>query len=117
MAAALTQEANDKKQLVPMLEQVEQNMGRKPEQATADTGYFSEAAVTDPKVEGIELLVPPERQKRGGPSAPVQIKPDADLQATAQPTGEDKAQAQMPAPSVAETMREKLKTTAGHAVY
>ena len=47
----------------------------------------------------------------------VAIYPDADLQATAQPTGEDKAQAQRPAPSVAETMREKLKTTAGHAVY
>ena len=117
VAATLTQEANDKKQLVPMLAQVEQNMGRKPEQATADTGYFSEAAVTDPQVEGTELLVPPERQKRGGPNAPVQIKPDADPQATAQPTGEDKAQAQMPAPSVAETMREKLRTTAGHAVY
>jgi hypothetical protein len=65
VAAALTQEANDKKQLLPMLEQVAQNMGRKPEHATADAGYFSEAAVTDPKVGGIELLVPPERQKHG----------------------------------------------------
>jgi hypothetical protein len=115
VAAALTQEANDKKQLVPMLEQVEQNMGRKPEQATADSGYFSEAAVTDPKVEGIELLVPPERQKRKEPGEPLQIK--VDPQATAQPVVEDQEQAQMPAPSVAETMREKLKTTAGHAVY
>ena len=48
-----------------MLEQVAQNMGRKPEHATADAGYFSEAAVTDPKAGGIELLVPPERQKHG----------------------------------------------------
>jgi hypothetical protein len=115
VAAALTQEANDKKQLVPMLEQVEQNMGRKPEQATADTGYFSEAAVTDPKAEGIDLLVPPERQKRKGPGEPRQS--NVDLQATAQPVVEDKEQAQTSAPSVAETMREKLKTTAGHAVY
>jgi hypothetical protein len=115
VAASLTQQANDKKQLVPMLEQVEQNMGRKPEQATADTGYFSEAAVTDPKVVGIELLVPPERQKRKEPGEPLQI--NVDPQATAQPVVEDKEQGQMPAPSVAETMREKLKTTAGHAVY
>ena len=115
VAAALTQEANDKKQLVPMLEQVEQNMGRKPEQTTADTGYFSEAAVTDPKAEGTELLVPPERQKRKGPGEPLQI--NVDSEAAAQPVVEDKEQAQMPAPSVAETMREKLKTTAGHAIY
>ncbi len=62
VAGALTQEATDKRQLAPMLAQVEQNLGRKPEHATADTGYFSEAAVTDPKVKGINLPVPPERQ-------------------------------------------------------
>jgi hypothetical protein len=106
VAAALTQEANDKKQLVPMLEQVEQNMGRKPEQATADTGYFSEAAVTDPKVEGTELLVPPERQKRSGKSA-LPGGPDAEspVATTQQPV------------SIAEAMREKLKTPAGKVVY
>ena len=72
VAAALTQEANDKKQLVPMLEQVAQNLGRKPEQASADAGYFSEAAVSDEKMAGIELLVPPDRQKHnaGGESKP-----------------------------------------------
>jgi hypothetical protein len=46
---------------------------------------------------------------------PLQI--NVDPQATSQPVVEDKEQAQMPAPGVAETMREKLKTTAGHAVY
>jgi hypothetical protein len=117
VAAELTQEANDKKQLLPMLEQVEQNMGRKPEQATADAGYFSEAAVTDPRVEGIELLVPPDREKRKGPSAPLQLNSDVDPRATAQPLGEDKVQAQTPPKTASETMREKLKTTAGHAVY
>lgn len=117
VAASLTQQANDKKQLVPMLEQVEQNMGRKPEQATADAGYFSEAAVTDPKVGGIELLVPPDREKRKGPSAILQTNSsDVDPQATA-PHGENQVQAQVPAKSVAEMMREKLKTAAGHAVY
>jgi hypothetical protein len=35
-----------------MLAQVEQNPGRKPEHATVNTGYFSEAAVRDQKVKG-----------------------------------------------------------------
>ena len=41
VGCAITQQANDKRQLVPMLQQVEQNLGRKPEKATADSGYFS----------------------------------------------------------------------------
>ena len=69
VAASLTQEANDKKQLVPMLEMVEKNLGRKPEQATADAGYFSEAAVTDPKLAGTELLVAPDRERRKASSS------------------------------------------------
>jgi transposase len=118
VAAALTQEANDKKQLVPMLEQVEQNLGRKPEQVSADAGYFSEAAVTDEKVAGIELLVPPDRQKHSGESAAKQVIADIDTQAAtqlqSQPVGE-----RMPpqAKSAAEMMRDKLRTTAGRAVY
>jgi transposase len=39
VAAALTQDANDKQRLAPMLEEVERNLGRKPERATADAGY------------------------------------------------------------------------------
>jgi hypothetical protein len=108
VAGALTQEANDKRQLAPMLAQIERNLGRKPEHATADTGYFSEAAVTDPKVKGIELLVPPERQKHNelsGANPP--IAPDAAPQAEQLPA----------AKSAAETMRDKLSTDAGKAVY
>ncbi len=108
VAAAVTQEANDKKQLLPMLEQVAQNMGRKPEHATADTGYFSEAAVSDPKVEGIELLVPPERQKRDvEPQPAVEPQIRSVEESTEQPAVK----------SAAEAMRDKLKTPAGHAVY
>jgi transposase len=109
VAAALTQEANDKQQLAPMLAQVEQNLGRKPEHATADTGYFSEAAVADPRAEGIDLLVPPERQKH------------SELSGTNPPIAADAAPAQAEestaAKSAAETMRDKLSTEAGRAVY
>ena len=43
----MTQEANDKKQLVPMLKEVKVQMGIPPLQATADNGHFSELNVTD----------------------------------------------------------------------
>ncbi len=61
MGCAIAQEANDKQPLAPMLQQVEQNLGRKPEKATAYSGYCSEAAVTHPRAEGVELLAPPDR--------------------------------------------------------
>jgi len=116
VAAALTQEANDKKQLLPMLEQVAQNMGRKPGHATADAGYFSEAAVTDPKVEGIELLVPPEREKRSETSP---VIPGVETPEAAEPKSQQVGEsAEQPvAKSAAETMRDKLHTTAGQTVY
>jgi len=98
VAAAVTQQTNDKKQLVPMLEQVQAMTGSPPQQATADAGYFSEKNVTDPKLAGIELLVPPDRQKHG----------DKVPCATGPPP---------PEASVAEQMRQRLRTPQGHAVY
>jgi hypothetical protein len=116
VAAALTQEANDKKQLLPMLRQVEQNLGRKPEQASADAGYFSEAAVTDEKAAGIELLVPPNREKHSAESETEQVMANIDPQVAKQSEAVDGS---LPpaAKSAAETMRDKLRTTAGRAVY
>jgi transposase len=99
VAAAVTQEANDKKQLVPMLEQVKVLVGSKPQQATADAGYFSEASVTDRRLEGIDLFVAPDKQKHG----------EAVAVATGPPSPESS--------SVAERMRHKLRTPEGRAVY
>ena len=77
VAAAVVQQANAKQPLAPMREEVEAMTGSKPQQATADAGYFSEKNVTHPKLAGIDLLVPPDRQKHGermpsatGPPAP-----------------------------------------------
>jgi len=61
VAAAVTPEANDKPQLVPMLGAVEANLGAVPEKASADTGVFSEATLTAKAVEGVDLSGPPER--------------------------------------------------------
>ena len=115
VGCAITQQANDKQQLVPMLQQVEQNLGRKPEKATADSGYFSEAAVTDPKVKGVELLVPPDRQKQGAVTEgadeviqePAEGPPSAAVSTDVAP-----AQA-----SVADAMRQKLQSPEEKAVY
>jgi transposase len=99
VAAVLTQEANDKQQLVPILLKVEALTGSKPQQVTADSGYFSEANVTDPRLAGIDLYVPPDRQKHGS-TLPVET-------GSVPPA----------AAGVAERMRYRLRTEEGWAVY
>jgi transposase len=98
VAAAVTQEANDKQQLVPMLMAVQDHMGQLPEKASADTGFFSEAKVTDKKLEGVDLYVPSERLPRTAPS------PAAPAAAPTEG-------------SVREQMRHRLNTPEGQAVY
>jgi len=61
VAAAITQDANDKKQLVPITMLAIENTGTRPEKVLADSGYYSENQVTDKKLDGIEVLVPPDR--------------------------------------------------------
>ena len=64
VCADVTQQANDKRQLVPMLEQIEENLGEIPDRILADAGYFTEEAV-ESVVEGFtEPFVPRERKKR-----------------------------------------------------
>jgi len=99
VAAEVTQEENDKKQLVPMLEQVIALMESKPQQAMADAGYFTEASVTDGRLEGIDLFVAPDKQKHS----------EEVVVATGPPPLESS--------SVAERMRSKLRTAEGQAVY
>jgi transposase len=41
VAADITSEANDKRQMLPMLEKVEETMEEKPEKAVMDAGYYS----------------------------------------------------------------------------
>jgi transposase len=70
VAADVTQEANDKKQLVPVLDQIEENLGEIPDRALADAGYFAEEAVKA-VVDGFtELFVPRERKKHSDPAEP-----------------------------------------------
>ena len=102
VAAELTQESNDKRQLAPMLERVEQNMGAKPEAATADAGYCSEEQFTDKRVEGIELYVATGKQKHGLPEPDGAVAPE---------------EIPVESESAVEKMKRKLKTATGEVLY
>jgi transposase len=97
VATGVTQSASDKEQLVPMLKKVEDNLGQLPQNASADSGYFSEANVTHPALAKVDLYVSPDRQKHGKASE------------TAGPPPAD-------APPI-EHMRYKLRQPAGKAIY
>jgi len=94
VAAAVTQAANDKQQLVPMLTQTGVNCDQLPAAASADSGYCSAAAVTDAALAGIDLYVAVARQKHGETPAP--------------PADDG---------TVIGAMCAKLQTAAGHALY
>jgi hypothetical protein len=104
VAAALTQEVNDKQQLVPVLEEVKSNLGRMPEKVTADAGYFSAAAVTHPAVGSVDLYVTPDSGKK------TEQKID-ELTSESPPAGSELEQ-EVPA-----RMRARLKSEPGKAVY
>ena len=102
VAATLTQEVNDKKQLAPVLEEVQANMGRLPEKVIADAGYFSAAAVTSEALSTVDLYVTPDRGK----------KTEQVEESSSEPPPESESDQNETA-----RMREKLKTESGRAVY
>jgi transposase len=63
VASAVTNEGNDRQQLVPMLVLAKARAGRAPKIASADAGYSSNDQVTSNELKDIDLLVPP-GQKR-----------------------------------------------------
>ena len=98
VAAEVTQETNDKKQLIPMLAQIVTNLEQKPEKVSADTGYFSEANVTDESVKDVDLYVATGRDKHNYTTETCSDPPSPDA-------------------SPKEAMRSKLRTEVGRAVY
>jgi transposase len=102
VAATLTQAANDKKQLVPVLEEVKRNVGQLPEKVTADSGYFSATAVTSEVLSNVDLYVTPDSSKK---------TEQVEELATESPPPSELDQ------EVAARMRAKLKTESGRAIY
>jgi transposase len=101
VAAEVTQETNDKRQLAPMLARVEQNVGAKPEAVSADAGYFSESQLNDSRTQGIDLYVATGKRKHGQSQFE-----------DGQP-GEPAVESD----SAVEKMKQKLKTEKGRALY
>lgn len=99
VATAVTQDTNDKQQLVPMAQRIVENVGRLADVTSADAGYFSEQAVGHEVLATTELLVPPDRKKHGESSseAPLAAAPSVD--------------------TAASRMRQKLQSSTGHDLY
>jgi transposase len=98
VAAAVTQEANDKEQLLPMLKETAKNLGQMPGTVLADAGYFSTNSMTNEAFSEVDFYVPPDKQKHGD-----------DIPLANDPMPKD-------AP-VIERMRHKLRTDQGRANY
>jgi transposase len=95
----VTQEANDKKQLLPMLEKVKQQSGQKPSAVLADNGYFSEENLRGAAKVRVEAYVAVDKQKHNQMVSPC-------------PRGPIPKRA-----TLLERMQRKLQTVSGQAIY
>jgi transposase len=103
VAHDVTQSAGDCGQLIPMTDAIENNLGRKPEQLSADAGYCSEANLEALKNRNIDAYVATGRA-RDAVAGPVTCEATA-AQLSPEPAGE---------PTRVEAMRAKIKA-GGHA--
>jgi transposase len=98
VAQAVTQEANDKQQVEPMVAAIEQQSGQKPEELLADSGYCSDKNLEHLENKKIEAFVATDRQKHGEKEI---CKPGP------LPKGATRV----------DRMKRKLQTKAGAAIY
>src|ERR1700726_2904989 len=124
VAQDVTQSAVDSGQLVPMTDAVETNLGRKPEQVSADAGYCSEANLEALETRDIDGYVATGRARdavagnvKGGDDDTPGAEPASASRPEAEPKSEPKSQAEpksAAAPTRVEAMRAKIKA-GGHA--
>ena len=67
VARKATNASNDKQQLEPMAEQIEENLKARPKKLSADAGYYSQDNVTYLRSEEIDDYICPNRLKHGTP--------------------------------------------------
>ena len=99
VAADITQETNDKRQLQPMVEQVESNTGQIPDRVLADAGYFSEDNVEYVAANWMEPFICRDREKHSH---------------NPQPAPRGRIPKDM---SLVDRMLRKLKTKTGRLIY
>ena len=96
---AVTQAANDKKQLLPMVATVEEQAGQKPTQVLADSGYTSDASLQGMEKAQVDAYLAVARDKHHPRPGPCPRGP--------LPKGATRT----------ERMRRKLQTKVGRAIY
>jgi transposase len=96
---AVTQQANDKKQFVPMIDKVEQQAGQKVRQVLVDSGYCSEDNIRRAAGRNIDLYAATGKQKHNRLE-------------TVSPRGRIAKSA-----TLVERMKRKLRTRAGRSIY
>jgi len=69
IAADVTIETNDKKQIEPMVSQITENTGLPPRKLSADAGYYSEENIAFLTGACIEPFIPPDRMRHTAPSS------------------------------------------------
>jgi transposase len=72
VAAELTQQTTDRRQLLPMVKSLCESAQGSPETITADAGYWDTCSLLDPSLKGMEVLVSPDSnpQPPGAPLPP-----------------------------------------------
>ena len=101
---AVTQATNDKEQMTPMMDVIEQQSGQRPEEVLADSGYCSEK-----NLEALESAGNPERRIEGYVATERQKHGEYREACPKGPLPKDATRV--------DRMRRKLKTKAGKAVY
>jgi len=99
LGADVTQNTNDKKELVPLIEQIAENTGQMPKAALADSGFFSESNVSYAENNNIDPFIPKDRIKHSDVEL---FLPDVTLPSDA---------------GVVDRMLEKLKTKEARQIY
>ena len=103
VAADVVQQANDKRQLLPMAERMEENLqGRMPESLSADSGYFKSEHI-EALQEKTDLLVATTGKKKRGEKD--------------QPASEDRSAEDQKEPTTKERMESKLGSESGKEIY
>lgn len=106
VAQDVTQCAADSGQLIPMVDAVEANLGRKPEQASADSGYCSEANLEGMEQRNIDAYVATGRAKHATADEAKAEAAAITANAAAAPISTQEADA----PTRVEAMRQKIKS-------
>lgn len=99
VAADITIEPNDKKQIEPMVNRIEENLGTYPKKLSADAGYFSDENIAFLQNQKVEAFIPPGKIRHGVLSSP-------------SPRGRIPKNL-----SLKDRMRRRLQTLRGKAIY